>query len=296
MTPSTSGLQRIDVLVVLYNCARFIRPLFESIRRLSIPAKIYLLDNGSRDDTATQVISQVAQLPFPAHFFRSLTNNGFARGVNLLARQGTAEFLFLLNPDAELEDGCLERLLERAQLDPEIGICEARQSPREHPKAWDSATGETTWCSGAATLIRRTAFERAGGFDDHLFFMYCEDVDLSWRFWCTGWKCVYVPDAVVRHYTQDLTPGKRRTRENYFTFRNSLFLFYRFGSWDGRSLCWKFLLSRLWSRNYTLSSKLLFIIAFVDHIRYIPYLLHRRDIWGNRQHPWIRLEETSLAG
>src|SRR5205085_4918675 len=211
---------------------QFLRGLFETIGRLSIPVKLYILDNGSSHDTAAKVMAEVSQLPFPAYFFRSLSNNGFARGVNLLARQGSGEFLFLLNPDTEMEDGCLERLVERARSDSRIGICEARQWPREHPKAYDSTTGETTWCSGAAALIRRTAFEEAGGFDERLFFMYCEDVDLSWKLWCAGWKCIYVPDATVRHYTQDLAPDKRRTLEHYFTFRNSLFLFYRFGSWN----------------------------------------------------------------
>jgi GT2 family glycosyltransferase len=286
----------VDVLVVLHNCGQFVGPFLNTLRRISIPVKLYFLDNGSGDDTARRTLTELPQLPCPAYFFRSLKNNGFARGMNLLARQGCGEFLFLLNPDTELEDGCLEMLVRRAQSDPDIGVCEARQWPKEHPKAYDSTTGETTWCSGAAALVRRSAFEQAGGFDEHLFFMYCEDVDLSWKLWHAGWKCIYVPDAVVRHYTQDLAPGKRRTRENYFTFRNSLFLFYRFGPWNRRNLCWNFLWARLLSSKYTLRSKLLFVIAFVDHIRYIPYLLHTRGTWGNRNHPWVRLEETSLAG
>jgi GT2 family glycosyltransferase len=286
----------IDVLIVFYNSERFVGPLFRSLRRIAIPVTLYCLDNGSSDDTVNKIAAEVSQIPFPAYFFRSRSNNGFARGVNLLVHQGRGEFMFILNPDSELQDGCLEKLVERMQSHEAIAICEARQSPREHPKTYDAITGETTWCSGAAALIRRKAFKEAGEFDERLFFMYCEDVDLSWKFWHTGWKCVYVPDAVSRHYTQDLSPNKRRFRENYFTFRNSLFLFYRFGEWDGRSLCWKFLWQRLVRSKYTFRSRLLFIIAFIDHIRYIPYLLHTRHIWGDRKHPWVRLEETSLAG
>ncbi len=286
---------KIDVLIVLYNCAGFIDPLLLSLRNVSIAITVYFLDNGSHDGTADRVASHIPDLPFRAHLFRSLANNGFARGVNLLARQGSGDFIFILNPDAELENGCLERLVNRALSDTAAGICEARQSPREHPKSYDSATGETTWCSGAAALIRRKAFEHVGGFDERLFFMYCEDVDFSWKLWLSNWKCLYVPEAVVRHYTQDLTPKKRRTAENYFTFRNSLFLFYRFGPWNGRSVCWRFLWNRLTCTKYTWSSKILFVFAFIDHIRYIPYLLHTRHIWGNHRHPWIRLEETSLG-
>jgi GT2 family glycosyltransferase len=178
--------------------------------------------------------------------------------------------------------------------DDRIAVTEARQSPREHPKAIDSRSGETTWCSGAAALVRRAAFEAVGGFDER-FFMYCEDVDLSWKFWLTGWKCVYVRDAVVQHLTQDLMPGKRRTLENYFSFRNSLFLFHRFGSGRQWRYVRNFLMRRFGSRSYSLKSKLLFAIALVDHIRYIPYLLQTRDIWSGQTHPWIRFEETSLS-
>jgi GT2 family glycosyltransferase len=282
----------VDVLIVLYNSARFLQPLLDSLRRITIPVTLYFLDNASTDDTAAHMASSLSQLPVRTYFLRSLKNNGFARGVNLLARQGTAEFIFLLNPDTELEPGCLERLLACAKQNSAIGMCEARQAPREHPKTYDSTTGETTWCTGAAVLVRRKAFEAVGEFDERIFFMYCEDVDLSWKLWLNGWKCTYVPDAVVRHYTQDLLPGKKRTLENYFSFRNSLFLFYRFGSWKDRRVLYNFFVNRFLVGNYSFRSRLLYVFALADHIRYIPYLLKTRCA---TRHPWIRFEETSLA-
>jgi GT2 family glycosyltransferase len=288
-------MPEIDVLVVLYNSARFLDPLLDSLRRVTIPITAYFLDNASTDNTADLIATAIPALSFRAYFLRSLTNQGFARGMNLLAAQGTAPFIFMLNPDTELEEGCLERLVSRAKGDSMIGICEARQKPREHPKAYDPVTGETTWCTGAAVLLRRKAFEEAGGFDERIFFMYCEDIDLSWKLWLRGWKCMYVPDAVVRHYNQDIIPGKRRTVENYFSFRNSLFLFYRFGSWKERRVLYNFLLNRFVFGKYSFRSRLLYTFAFVDHIRYIPYLLRTRDPWCATEHPWIRLEETSLS-
>jgi GT2 family glycosyltransferase len=285
----------VDVLIVLYNSSKFIQPLVESLGRITIPVTIYFVDNASNDNTANILPAFLARLRLRAHFLRSLKNNGFARGVNLLAKQGTSEFIFLLNPDAEIEEGCLEKLLLRAQSNPAIGMCEARQWPLEHPKEYDPETGETSWCTGACVLIRRKAFEEIGGFDERLFFMYCEDVDLSWKFWMRGWKCVYVPDAVVRHYTQDVLPGKKRTVENYFSFRNSLFLFYRFGLPDERRVLYRFLLKRFLSGRYSLRSRVLYAFAFVDHIRYIPYLLRTRRPCREKRHAWIRLEQTSLA-
>lgn len=285
---------KVDLLVVFHNSKHLLPSLIGSLRNISVPITAYFLDNGSRDGTPEALAESIPHLPFPVHILRSLRNNGFARGMNLLSRQGKAEFMFLLNPDAELEPGCLEKLLERVGAEPRIGICEARQTPREHPKAVDPVNEETTWCSGAAALIRRSAFEEIGRFDERLYFMYCEDVDLSWNMWLKGWKCVYVADATVRHVTQDLVPGKRRTAENYFSFRNSLFLFYRFGSRNDFRLLRNFLLKRFFSSAYSFRSKVLFTIAFADHIRYIPYLLQTRNNWSGRKHHWVRLEETSL--
>jgi GT2 family glycosyltransferase len=283
----------VDVLIVLYNSRQWLPGILEGLREISIPITVYFLDNASTDGTPDLLAAETPSLPFRTYILRSIHNNGFARGVNLLSHQSQAEFMFLLNPDTRLEKDCLETLLLRAQADARIGICEARQSPREHPKAWDRETGETSWCSGAAALVRRRAFDEIGGFDARLFFMYCEDVDLSWRLWLAGWKCVYVPAAVVQHFTQDLAPSKRRTLENYFAFRNSLFLYYRFATKKDRGVLRGFLRRRFLSKAYTLQSKVLFAIALVDHIRYIPSLLqspHRRDSC----HPWIRLSDTSL--
>jgi GT2 family glycosyltransferase len=286
---------RVDLLVILHNSKSLIPSLVESLRSISEPVTAYFLDNDSHDGTPETLAEELRRLPFTAYLLRSRRNNGFARGINLLAAQGGGEFLFLLNPDTEIEPGCVEKLLARAEADSSIAICEARQIPREHPKAFDPATGETTWCSGAAMLMRRQAFQEVGGFDEQLYFMYCEDVDLSWKLWIRGWRCIYMREAAVRHFTQDLMPGKRRTLENYFSFRNSLFLFYRFGSWKDRKILWNFLWKRFVSRAYSVRSKVLFAFALADHIRYIPYLIQTRDSWSGRDHPWIRLKETSLS-
>jgi GT2 family glycosyltransferase len=285
----------IDILTVFHDGRHLVEPYLESVRRIGTPTTLYLLDNASKDGTAEALGNRVAGLDSPCHFFRSDRNDGFARGINLLARQGRGEYVFLLNPDAEVAPDCLDRLIERAEADPGIAICEARQQPTEHPKAYDPATGETTWCSGAAALIRRTAFDEVGGFDDRIFFMYCEDVDLSWKLWLSGWKCVYVPEALVGHDTSQPRPRWRRRMENYYSFRNSLFLFHRFARKGDLSILLGFLLKRFMSQRYSLTRKALFTIAFADHIRYIPYLVTTRRKWGNRAHSWIRLTETSLS-
>jgi GT2 family glycosyltransferase len=262
---------------------------------VTVPVNCLFLDNASKDRTLDLLHKHLADFPFPSQVLDSRRNLGFAAGVNLLSVQCSSDLMFLLNPDAILEPGCVETLARKCLSDPEIGMCEARQIPREHPKTYHSKTGETSWCTGAAVMVRRKVFEELGRFDERIFFMYCEDVDLSWKFWLAGWKCIYVPEAVIQHYSQDLVPGKRRTLENYFTFRNSLFLFYRFGSWRQKQVLFHFLISRFVSGHYTWKSRILFALAFVEHLRYIPYLVRTRNPARGQQHPWVRLDETSLA-
>ena len=93
----------VDVLIVFYNSSNFVGPLLNSLRAISIPVTAYFLDNGSRDGTAEKLAREIPNLSFRAFLFRTLTNQGFARGINVLSRQGEGDFIFILNPDAELE-------------------------------------------------------------------------------------------------------------------------------------------------------------------------------------------------
>lgn len=128
-------------------------------------------------------------------------NLGFGRGVNALLPAVQADFVLLLNQDATPEPGAIHRLLAAARGDStEVAAWEMRQIPFEHPKDYDPATLDTVWCSAAALLLRTEALRGVGGFEPR-FFMYCEDVDLSWRLRCEGWRIRYLPWCPVVHRT-----------------------------------------------------------------------------------------------
>ena len=139
-------------------------------------------------------------------------NVGFGRAHNALAHQTGEEFLLLLNPDAVPFFDCLQNLLEAADQHPEAALLEAVQAPLEHPKYYDPSTLETGWCSAACLLVRRAVFTEIGGFDP-AFFLYGEDVDLSWRVWLSGWRCLYIPTARCVHVTEAQDWGKSRQLE-----------------------------------------------------------------------------------
>lgn len=136
-------------------------------------------------------------------------NLGFGRGINA-ALPGIAQpFVLLLNQDAIPEPGALQRLWQLARSDDaRVAAWEMRQIPYEHPKDYDPVTGDTVWCSGAAVMLRTAALRAVGGFEPR-FFMYCEDVDLSWRLRCAGWRLRYAPRCAVVHRTYS-HPGEAK--------------------------------------------------------------------------------------
>ena len=76
--------------------------------------------------------------------------------------------------------------------------------------------------SGSAALYRRAMLEEIGGFDDD-FFLYCEDTDLGLRARWAGWKCLYVPEAVVEHHYSH-SAGRASPVKAYYVERNRLFV------------------------------------------------------------------------
>lgn len=180
---------------------------------------LFLVDNGSTDGSVEWV-----QRAFPqVHVIRNQRNVGFAAANNQAIRASASEFVATLNNDTEVDADWLGALVEAMAAEPDIGMCASRMMRIGERNtlesagvlvdklgyAWhrgagsrdtnaffnsDSAFGP---CAGAA-LYRRTMLEEIGLFDED-FFAYLEDVDLAWRAQWAGWKCRYVPEAVVYH-------------------------------------------------------------------------------------------------
>jgi GT2 family glycosyltransferase len=132
---------------------------------------------------------------FTYEFFDA--NLGHGGGHNRLARGSASELILFLNPDGVLAPNALSELAR--SLTEGVGLTDARQIPLEHPKWFDARTGDQSWASGACLLAVRQVFDDAGGFDHDNFFMYGDDVDLSWRVRLTGQRVVHSSAARVFH-------------------------------------------------------------------------------------------------
>ena len=200
---------------MLFNSAERLPRLLTALNRLDrdrIDLTVRFLNN-SPGDQAGRVI-EAHGLDVPCTYQDSEEGNvGFGASHNRLARSASDdELILLLNPDTIPFHDVVVRLVAAARRRPDAGLFEAAQFPVEHPKQFDLATGETNWCCAACLMVRATVFAQLGGFDERLF-LYCEDVDLSWRAWAAGWACVYVPGARCVHVSQEEDVGKDRSAE-----------------------------------------------------------------------------------
>ncbi len=131
------------------------------------------------------------------HYFGR--NVGTSRGHNELAAiVEDPDYIIFSNPDVVVEPRAIWRMLA-AFKDPAVGFVEAKQLPIEHPKQYAGGTGFTSWATTAFAMTPRDLFFELGGFDAQTFFMYCDDVDYSWRVREAGRQVVFQPAAVVFH-------------------------------------------------------------------------------------------------
>jgi GT2 family glycosyltransferase len=159
-------------------------------------------------------------------------NLGSAAGHNSIASAGDSDVMLILNPDVRMAPDAVTELL--TSLTPDVGVAEARQLPLEHPKVFAEGTGDTSWASTACAATPRALFDRLGGFDATSFFLYCDDVDYSWRVRLEGLRVVYVPAAAVFHDKRLTNTGDLPDNEAelYYSAEAALLLAHKYSRPD----------------------------------------------------------------
>jgi N-acetylglucosaminyl-diphospho-decaprenol L-rhamnosyltransferase len=252
-----SGAPGLDVVIVSYRCRELLRASLDALRAHppSVPMTVVVVDNHSEDGTEEMVASDFPEVDLIA----SPTNLGFATATNLGARRGDSPFVLALNPDTAVTVGALDTVLSTMDSHPEAAIVGPRllrpdgsldhASKRSFPtplsalghfsgigrrpgasgrladyRAPEVESGPVDSVNGAFMLIRRDALDQAGGFDEG-YWMYMEDLDLSYRLAQAGWTSWYEPAAVVEHVKGGTTAGGRSPRL-VWAFHRGMFRFY----------------------------------------------------------------------
>jgi N-acetylglucosaminyl-diphospho-decaprenol L-rhamnosyltransferase len=222
----------LSVIVVNYNTEGYLERCIGSVYASAgeVAMEVVVVDNASTDGSADLASAKYAGVSL----IRNAQNRGFAAAVNQGIRATKAPFMFLLNPDAEISWGTLERLLKVARDRPRAGALgvlvrdpqgsiypSARKVPTLveavghaflHPfrpdnrfsraytmSEWDrSSEREVDWVSGSSMLLRRAALDQVGLLDER-YFLYAEDVDICTRLRRNGWSVIFTPELQIVH-------------------------------------------------------------------------------------------------
>lgn len=229
-------MANVGTVIVTWNSRRFVRDCLVSIPT-HYHSRTIVIDNDSNDDTA-----RIVRTEFPAVRLQvNAANLGYAQANNqglkaLTAQTPRPDYLLLLNPDARLPPGGVERMADYLGQHPEVGMLAprlvnpdgtAQASVRRLPtyrnmlsallgvqaayriKGFNyDAIQEVEQPMASCLLIRRQVLDQVGLFDEQ-FPMFLNDVDLSRRVRDAGWKTVYYPEVAVWHYLGGSTEQRR---------------------------------------------------------------------------------------
>ena len=253
----------VDIVIVSYNVADYLHQALLAAEAAAVHygralVTIWVVDNASADDSVARV-----RTAFPSvRLIANTENVGFARANNQAIALGQGDYILLLNPDTVMADDALARLVTYAEAHPQLGAVGPRlidgqgrflpESKRALPTPWvafyklsglsaafpehptfgqyhtrhlaDDAAQQVEVLSGSCQLIRRVAYGQVGGLDNR-YFMFGEDVDLSYRLLQAGWQNAYLPTAVVLHYKG--RSSRRHSLGHVWRFYAAMYAFVR---------------------------------------------------------------------
>jgi len=241
----------ISVIVVNWDRRELLRASLLSLRAQSFrDFEIIVVDNGSRDGSPAMLAEEFPDVTL----IRNAENRGFCAGNNQGIAAARGRYIALLNNDAEAEPGWLEALLSGMRSEGDVGMCaskilfyEARNVIDKaghliYPDGQNRGRGcgepdhgqyaspeEALFPDGCAAMYDRRVFESAGLFDED-FFAYGDDAELGLRARLAGWRCLYVPTAVVYHHHSS-TLGRFSEERLVLVERNRLWLATKLFPW-----------------------------------------------------------------
>lgn len=236
---------KLSIIIVNYNVKYFLEQALLSVRKAVSPlerdgrgAEVWVVDNNSVDESVQMVREKFPEVKLIAN----KENVGFSKANNQAIRSSSGEYVLLLNPDTVVEEDTFEKCVAFMDAHPKAGGLGVRmidgsgkflpESKRGFPSPWaafcktfglsslfpksklfneyhlgylvENETHEVEVLAGAFMLLRRSVLDEIGLLDE-TFFMYGEDIDLSYRIVKAGYKNYYFPETTIIHYKGEST-------------------------------------------------------------------------------------------
>lgn len=249
---------KLSVVIVNYNVKYFLEQCLRSVEKAmhSIDGDIYVVDNNSVDGSNDMVRNKFPEVKLIAN----QENLGFSKANNQAIIESAAEYVLLLNPDTVIQEDSLSKCLDymdahtdcgglgvkmidgngnflpeskRGLPTPEVALYKMLGLNKLFPKSKkfgkyhlgylpENETNEVEVLAGAFMLLRKKVLDKIGLLDE-TFFMYGEDVDLSYRITQAGFKNIYFPETSIIHYKGEST--KKASANYVFVFYRAMIIF-----------------------------------------------------------------------
>ena len=242
---------KLTIVIVSYNVRTFVAQCLDSVQKASEGidgVEVFVVDNASSDDTVDYIGTHYLWVRLIAND----DNLGFSRANNIAIRQAEGEYVLLLNPDTIVAEPTLRACVSFMDAHPQAGGLGVRmhnadgtlapESRRAIPSPWVSCLkmlgftkryymshlswdepGRIEVVSGAFFMLRRQALDQVGLHDED-FFMYGEDIDLSYRLLKGGWENWYHPSDIV-HFKGEST--QKSSFRYVHVFYQAMLIFFR---------------------------------------------------------------------
>lgn len=249
---------KVSVIIVTYNSEETIRDCLKSVLSNSEQTKVIVVDNNSSDKT----LEVVRQFP-KVKIIQNKENFGFGKANNTGVKSSTGDYIFFLNPDCVVEKDAIEKLAgfldknnETAVVGPKLVnkdeslqkeispfptlVSEILVLLRLHrvgifkkivyPNYDYNKTQEVEHLMGSALMMRRSVFDKVGGFDEN-FFLWFEETDLLKRISEKGYKIVYYPEAIVKHLVGQSTKQLHFLNKQTIWNKSLIYYFSKHKGW-----------------------------------------------------------------
>jgi GT2 family glycosyltransferase len=270
------------VIIVNFNVKHFLEQCLFSVRKAiaGMPAEILVIDNNSTDESVEYLSPVFPEIKFIAN----KENTGFAKACNQGLKLSAGKYVLFLNPDTLVPEDCFVKCIDFFESHADAGALGVkmldgrgrflRESKRAFPSPITSLyklfglsklfprskifskyhlgnldenkVNKVDVLAGAFMMVKREVLEKVGSFDE-IFFMYGEDVDLSYRIQKAGYKNYYFADSAIIHFKGEST---RKSSMNYVRmFYNAMSIFVRKHYGKGRAGFFNFLIHiAIWTR------------------------------------------------
>lgn len=240
---------KLSVVILNYNVRYFLELCLKSVQKAlaDIDSEIIVIDNDSKDDSCSMVKTLFPQV----QLIENTENVGFAKANNQAVKYTNGEYLCILNPDTVVAEDTFLKLLDFSDSKENLGIVGCKlidgtgkylpESKRNIPKVGvalkkmlgsdtsyyanhlkEDEIGEADVLVGAFMLLKRSVYKAVNGFDED-YFMYGEDIDISYRLLKLGYKNFYFGETMVIHYKGESTLKDQKYAQRFY---HAMQLFY----------------------------------------------------------------------